>query len=113
MLITADERVHELNRQYRGVDAATDVLSFALDETKERFPGEPSAPRLLGQVVVSYPRAESQAAEYGHSVEREVAFLTVHGILHLLGYDHQCPDDESRMLAQQDAVLNALGITRG
>ncbi|MBI3743373.1 MAG: rRNA maturation RNase YbeY [Chloroflexi bacterium] len=112
VLVTSDERVQELNQRYRGVDTTTDVLSFALNETKERFPREPSAPKSLGQVVVSYPRAVSQAAEYGHSVEREVAFLTVHGILHLLGYDHQRPRDETRMVTQQEVILTALGITR-
>ena len=112
VLVTGEKRVHELNRQYRGMDAPTDVLSFALDESAERFPAARGAPRSLGQVVVSYPRAVRQAAEYRHSVEREVAFLTVHGLLHLLGYDHQRRDDEARMIAQQEAVLNALGIIR-
>lgn len=110
LLLTTGKEVRRLNRRYRGQDKETDVLSFSLAEGA-LAEGE-GAPVNLGQVVVSYPRAVRQAAVYGHSVEREVAFLTVHGVLHLLGYDHQTPADEQRMFGRQDAVLEALGITR-
>ena len=113
VLLTTDEEVGRLNRQYRGIDGPTDVLSFSLEEGDERFNAPPDGVRWLGEVVVSYPQAVRQASEYGHSVEREVAFLTVHGILHLLGYDHQGPEEESAMLGRQEEVLDSLGLTRG
>ena len=112
VLLTGDEEVRRLNRQYRRVDGTTDVLSFALDESEAAFPGEPGGPPSLGQVVVSYPRAVAQAREYGHSLEREVAFLIVHGLLHLLNFDHEKPTDEARMTQAQEAILSALGILR-
>ncbi len=112
ILITTDEEVQRLNRQYRGVDRITDVLSFSLDEGDAMFNPPPDGVRWLGEVVVSYPQAVRQAADYGHSIEREVAFLTVHGILHLLGHDHETPGEEADMMARQDDVLESLGITR-
>jgi probable rRNA maturation factor len=112
VLLTDDRQVRRLNRKYRGLDRTTDVLSFALEESTEHFPGGPDNAPSLGQVVVSYPRAVRQARRYGHSVQREVAFLVAHGTLHLLGYDHQRPAEEARMFAQQEAVLSSLGITR-
>lgn len=123
LLLTGDDRVRRLNRDYRGEDRTTDVLAFALEESEVAFP-RPSdalptlgqvpsdALRALGQVVVSYPQAVRQAAEYGHTVEREVAFLVVHGLLHLLGFDHQRPDDEARMLSKQEAIMTSLGLPR-
>ena len=123
LLLTGDDRVRRLNRDYRGEDRTTDVLAFALEESEVAFP-RPSdalptlgqvpsdALRALGQVVVSYPQAVRQAAEYGHTVEREVAFLVVHGLLHLLGFDHQRPDDEARMLSKQEAIMTSLGLLR-
>ncbi len=123
LLLTGDDRVRQLNRDYRGEDRTTDVLAFALEESEVAFPRPPDAlPSLgqvpsdalpsLGQVVVSYPQAVRQAAEYGHTVEREVAFLVVHGLLHLLGFDHQRPDDEARMLSKQEAIMTSLGLPR-
>ena len=123
LLLTGDDRVRQLNRDYRGEDRTTDVLAFALEESEVAFPRPPDAlPTLgqapsdalpsLGQVVVSYPQAVRQAAEYGHTVEREVAFLVVHGLLHLLGFDHQRPDDEARMLSKQEAIMTSLGLPR-
>ena len=123
LLLTGDDRVRQLNRDYRGEDRTTDVLAFALEESEVAFPRPPDAlPTLgqvpsdalpsLGQVVVSYPQAVRQAAEYGHTVEREVAFLVVHGLLHLLGFDHQRPDDEARMLLKQEAIMTSLGLPR-
>lgn len=134
LLLTGDDRVRQLNRDYRGEDRTTDVLAFALEESEVAFPRPPDAlpslgqvpsdtlPSLgqvpsdalpsLGQVVVSYPQAVRQAAEYGHTVEREVAFLVVHGLLHLLGFDHQRPDDEARMLLKQEAIMTSLDLPR-
>lgn len=107
-----DEEIRALNRDYRGVDAPTDVLSFALNEVEDA-PGDVGpARRLLGDVVVSLQRAVEQAAEYGHSLAREVCFLAVHGTLHLLGYDHQLPEQERRMRALEEDILAALGMRR-
>lgn len=113
LLLTTDEEVRRLNREHRGIDRPTDVLSFSLVEG-EPVPQAPAAgSMLLGDVVVSYPQAVRQAGEYGHSIEREVAFLSVHGVLHLLGYDHQDPEEEAKMVARQNETLESLGHTRG
>lgn len=110
-----DRRIHELNRTWRGVDRPTDVLSFP---QLEPGTGEPEVslpaggPVLLGDVVISLERAEAQAREYGHSLEREVSFLTAHGVLHLLGYDHQDPESEARMLALTEEALSRVGVRR-
>lgn len=109
----SDEEIHDLNRDYRAVDRPTDVLSFALQEG-ENFP-EPTdfeADPMLGDIVVSIPTAVRQAEDYGHSIEREVAFLLAHGFLHLLGYDHQSPEEEREMFQIQEEVLEQLGIPR-
>ncbi len=102
-----DEKIHLLNREYRGVDAPTDVLSFPIfDETDDDF-------AVLGDIVISLERAKSQAEEYGHSFEREVAFLCVHSVLHLLGYDHETgEEDEKEMFEKQDRIMDYLEITR-
>lgn len=104
------EYIRYLNRQYRGVDSPTDVLSFAMLE------GEPLAGKegelILGDVVVSLPAAQKQSAEYGHSLAREVAYLIVHGVLHLLGYDHQTAEQKQIMRAKEETVLEKLGLPR-
>ncbi len=106
-----DEQITDLNRDHRGLAQPTDVLSFALLEGEDlpRAEGEPLA---LGDVVVSLERAMAQAAEYGHSFERELGFLVCHGVLHLLGYDHQDPESEARMMAKTEEILGGLGLTR-
>ncbi len=101
-----DEEIHELNKAYRDVDRPTDVLSFPMDE--QQFVDPP----MLGDIVVSVPTAVRQAQEYGHSLAREVAFLLVHGFLHLNGYDHEEPSDEQTMFALQDEVLVGIGLVR-
>uniref|UniRef100_UPI003556CF13 rRNA maturation RNase YbeY n=1 Tax=Alicyclobacillus tolerans TaxID=90970 RepID=UPI003556CF13 len=106
-----DEEIHQLNRDYRNVDRPTDVLSFALEEGED-FPVEEGEPVLLGDIVVSIPTAISQAQDYGHSVQREIGFLLVHGFLHLLGYDHQDEEAEREMFQIQEDVLTGLGLTR-
>lgn len=121
VLFTDDTGIHEINLEQRGVDRPTDVLSFPMFEWA---PGEPPAADTaetdpdtgllpLGDMVLSVERAGAQAAEYGHSTERELAYLTVHSVLHLLGYDHM--DDgpqRERMRAREEEILGALGIVR-
>jgi probable rRNA maturation factor len=116
VLVTDDAALHELNRDYRGVDAPTDVLSFAAEEGGPDAPAfvlPPDAPRYLGDIAISYERVSAQAAEYGHSRERELAYLTAHGVLHLLGYDHERgADDAATMRAREEATMERLGLRR-
>lgn len=100
-----NEKIHALNKEYRGVDRPTDVLSFPMED--EDFDDGECA--VLGDIVLSPEQAAKQAAEYGHSFEREVCFLTVHSMLHLLGYDHETgPEDEKDMFARQDQIMKRL-----
>lgn len=108
LVITTDEGIQDLNRAYRDVDAPTDVLSFGAQEEGGEFVAAPEASAYLGDVIVSYPRAAAQAAEQGHSVEQELNLLVVHGILHLLGYDHAEEEEKAAMWATQDAILRGL-----
>jgi probable rRNA maturation factor len=104
--IVSDQRIRELNAEHRGLDAVTDVLSFPLQaDDGASFVLPPTAPTHLGDVVVALGRAAEQAEEYGHSLERELAYLTVHGVLHLLGYDHEADDDREAMRAREEEVL--------
>jgi probable rRNA maturation factor len=119
VLVTDDATLHQLNRDYRGVDAPTDVLSFGDDEEDDEVPAHaafvrpPDAPRYLGDLAISYERVVGQAAEYGHSRARELAYLTVHGVLHLLGYDHERgADDAAAMRAREEAVMAQIGLVR-
>ena len=112
LLLTNDTHIHELNKKWRGIDAPTDVLSFALREGERILLPAEGQPELLGDVVISVPRAQIQAEKYDHSVERELAFLLTHGILHLLGYDHQTRSDAETMEIRQEAVLSDLGLGR-
>ena len=104
IVLAGDDTVRRLNRDYRATDAPTDVLSFAQTEG-EAFARPDEASRHLGDVVISIETARRQAHEYALSLQDEVAHLLVHGILHLLGYDHEAPDDERIMRAHEDAVL--------
>ncbi|MHC5251775.1 rRNA maturation RNase YbeY [Listeria kieliensis] len=108
--------IREINREYRSKDAATDVISFALEELGEdELPiifEEDQLPRNLGDIIISTERANEQAAEYGHSFDRELGFLAVHGLLHLLGYDHMEKADEEKMFGLQKEVLDAYGLKR-
>ncbi len=118
LTVTTDEGIRGINSRYRGADAPTDVLSFPLLEYERPeqpiplFPQPPNEPLSLGDIVVSYPRAVEQAREYGHSLERELAFLLVHGAMHLLGYDHEDPADEAVMRREEEAVLLRLNLGR-
>ncbi len=109
---TDNEKIHALNRDYRAVDRPTDVLSFPMFEGEE-LTGQAFGPLPLGDIVISLEKAEEQAASYGHSFEREVAFLTVHSVLHLLGYDHETSEEEEQeMFSRQSVILETMGLTR-
>ena len=103
IVLTDDATVQRLNHQYRGVDAPTDVLSFGQRDAD--IPAPPDGEAHLGDVVISLDTARRQAGEYGIPLDDEVAHLVVHGVLHLLGYDHETPDDASVMRAREDAIL--------
>ena len=110
-----NEEIHTLNREYREKDKPTDVLSFPMWEREELFDGSALDGNsiLLGDIIISAEKAKEQAEEYGHSLERELAFLSVHSTLHLLGYDHERSEKEDRyMNHKQENVLNKIGLTR-
>ena len=117
VLVVDDETIRQLNRDYRDKDMATDVLSFPLEEEQDGS-DEPEViggpmERMLGDIVISIEKAEAQAKEYGHSIERELAFLAVHGLLHLLGHDHEKgAAAEKIMRAEEKRILALLGIGR-
>jgi probable rRNA maturation factor len=113
LVLTDDAGIAALNREFRGVDAPTDVLSFPQLEAAGPVTAVPAdAPLLLGDIVVSLQRAEAQARDYGHARVRELGFLLVHGLLHLLGYDHETPAEAATMEARQEAILHALELHR-
>lgn len=108
-------RIQEINREYRDKDRPTDVISFAMEEMGEgeiEIHYDEDAPRMLGDIIISIPKAEEQAEEYGHSVKRELGFLALHGLLHLMGYDHENETDEKIMFDKQKEILDAYGLTR-
>ncbi|HEU4758611.1 MAG TPA: rRNA maturation RNase YbeY [Dehalococcoidia bacterium] len=108
VVVTDDETVRRLNRQYAGEDAPTDVLSFSLREG-EAFATPPGEPPPLGEVIIAWPTADQQAAERGAPIEDELAHLLVHGVLHLLGYDHAEPEEERRMRSREAELLGGAG----
>lgn len=110
VLLCDNKRIHELNREYRHIDRPTDVLSFALNEGDE-VNGEAES-QLLGDLVISLERTAEQAKEYGHPFERELAYLTVHGCLHILGYDHMTEEDKKEMRTEEEFILGNLGYVR-
>ena len=108
-----DEIIHELNREYRHVDRSTDVLSFPLGENGVYDINHDTGAKILGDIVISMQHAVMQAELYGHTLQREIAFLTVHSMLHLLGYDHEAEGLERvRMREKEEAVLTQLGLKR-
>jgi len=109
LVLTDDQRIQELNKQYRGTDAPTDVLAFAIEESED-FVTPPDLLAYLGDVIISYPRAVAQAADEDHSTEDELTLLVVHGILHLLGYDDKDETKRAEMWAQQDKILEQLRL---
>lgn len=110
LTIVDNDTIQTLNREHRGIDKPTDVLSFPLYDAEEDAIGD--APILLGDVVISLPRAMEQAEDYGHSLERELSFLWVHGLLHLAGFDHMEEDERAVMREHEEALLNKAGIPR-
>lgn len=110
--------IQVINRDYRDKDQPTDVISFALEEeTEEELPiifddEMPAMPRNLGDIMISVERAKEQASEYGHSYDRELGFLALHGFLHINGYDHVTPEDEKEMFGLQKEILDAYGLKR-
>ncbi|WP_169081967.1 rRNA maturation RNase YbeY [Paenibacillus sp. PL91] len=122
LTFTNDEEIHQLNREYRGIDRPTDVLSFAMQddgveeldiifEVESEDEVDPIS-GMLGDIIISVDTAEAQSEEYGHSLEREIGFLFVHGFLHLIGYDHQDDAAEAEMTAKQEAILQQAGLSR-
>lgn len=110
--IVDNEEIRKINNKFRNIDRATDVLSFPLiDFDNEDLPNDGSK-IYLGDIIISIERAKEQANEYGHSLDREVGFLTAHSILHLLGYDHMVPEEEKVMFAKQEEILSNLGLKR-
>ncbi|ARC74315.1 rRNA maturation RNase YbeY [Bacillus licheniformis] len=112
--IVNNEEIQKINKEYRGKDYPTDVISFALEEDGE---GEveiigADMPLVLGDIIISVDKAREQAEEYGHSLMRELGFLTVHGFLHLLGYDHMTEEEEKEMFTKQKEILNRYGLSR-
>ena len=111
LVIAGDDTVHELNRSYRNVDRTTDVIAFALSERgakSEPFITPPDDVIYLGEVIISCPQAKRQAEEQRHLLERELALLVAHGVLHLLGYDHELPEQAEKMRAMEYKVLDAI-----
>lgn len=111
--IVDDEEIHMLNRDYRNVDRPTDVLSFALDEAGEDEPELLGGPEehLLGDIIISAETAARQAEEFGHGLEREIVYLAVHGLLHLLGYDHMIDEDKAVMRAKEEEALREIRLS--
>ncbi|MEH7523479.1 rRNA maturation RNase YbeY [Bacillus sp. JJ1503] len=114
LTFVSNEKIREINKEYRHKDSVTDVISFAMEEMGE---GELELvgldmPRVLGDIIISVSRAYEQAEEYGHSFMREIGFLAVHGFLHLLGYDHETPEDEKEMFSRQKDILDEFGLQR-
>ncbi len=109
IIFVDSDTIHEINRNYRHVDRVTDVISFALEDNETITLDH----RVLGDIYICVERAEEQAKEYGHSFLRELAFLSIHGLLHLLGYDHMEKEEEKIMFSKQEDILNEFGIRRG
>lgn len=110
-----DEAIRAVNAEFRGKDSPTDVISFALEELSEgevAIVQEEDMPVVLGDIIISIETARRQAAEYGHTFERELGFLALHGFLHLLGYDHMEEDEEREMFGRQTEILNSFGLER-
>lgn len=109
VIIIDNERIHELNRTYRNIDRPTDVITFALEDNKQI---DLPVIRVLGDVYISIDKAKEQSLSYGHSLKRELCFLAVHGLLHLLGYDHETKEEEEIMFGLQKELLEDYGIKK-
>lgn len=104
-----DDEIHNINKEYRKIDRITDVISFAFEDYEDI---EYNDIRMLGDIYICIPQMKRQAIDYGHSEKRELSFLAVHGLLHLLGYDHMEPEDEKEMFSLQELILDGEGIKR-
>ena len=114
--LTVQQVIQEINKKYRQIDKATDVLSFPMFQREEieiLLKQNYQVEDVLGDIVISIPKVKEQAEEYGHSFERELAYMVVHGFYHLMGYDHMVEEDKKQMRAKEDEILNKLHITRG
>lgn len=109
VIIVDNEEIHKINKEYRNIDRPTDVISFALEDDDTFIKIDK---RILGDIYISIDKAKEQANEYGHTLLRELCFLTIHGILHLLGYDHMEKDEEKIMFELQERILTEYGIKR-
>ena len=109
IIIVNDKEIHEINKIYRNKDSVTDVISFALEDDESFIQTDF---RVLGDIYVCLNKAKQQAEEYGHSFLREISFLTIHGLLHLLGYDHMTKEEEEIMFNLEEMILNEYGIKR-
>jgi len=109
IIFVDNETIRNINKEYRNIDRETDVISFALEDNEDmKF----EFGRLLGDIYISIPKMKEQAKEYGHSEKRELSFLVIHGLLHLLGYDHETYEEEEVMFKEQELILDGYGITR-
>ena len=109
VIIIDNDSIHKINKEYRNIDRETDVITFALEDNKQI---DTKDVRVLGDIYISYDKVISQAKEYNHSTRREICFLAVHGLLHLLGYDHMNKEDEEVMFGLQKELLNSYGIKK-
>ncbi len=109
VIIVDNNKIHEINRDYRNIDKETDVISFALEDDTSII--NPNV-RVLGDIYISIDKAKQQAEEYGHSLKRELCFLTTHGFLHLMGYDHMIKEDEEEMFSLQEEILEKYKVGR-
>ena len=114
--LTNNEEIHKINKEYRDVDRPTDVLSFPMYEREEikdlKNDTDDEVEKILGDIIVSIEKVREQAEEYGHSFERELAYMVVHSFYHLLGYDHMVEEDKKKMREKEEFVLNILDIKR-
>ena len=111
-IVTLDE-IHRINKEYRNIDRPTDVISFAFEDEVEgenKIIRKDNLPRTLGEIFICYEKCQMQSEEYGHSLDREMAFLFTHGLLHLLGYDHMNEEDEKIMFKIQDEIMDLLKL---
>ena len=109
IIFVNDEEIQQINREYRGIDRITDVISFAFEDNQDLMYNDI---RMLGDIYICIPQMKRQAVDYGHSEKRELSFLAVHGLLHLLGYDHMKKEDEIKMFSLQELILNDKNIKR-
>lgn len=109
VVLVDEKKIQEINKNYRNIDKVTDVISFAFEDNDKRVY---NSTRILGEIYICIPRMKEQAIAYGHSETREIAFLGVHGLLHLLGYDHMTKNDEEVMFGKQELILNGFKKTK-